>query len=224
MRTSVCVGVVLGAAMVSGSARADGTPFGGAGQLAITDDQPFGAVVASSNITPMPPSALSTASFEFASVSDNGGTGTSFVLSPALDYFVIDNLSLGLNSVVGFLNPAHGTSSSGFSETILGIEPRIGYHLGITSFVSFWPKAYFGYVTASASPSGGGTSAGQNAAAIGIFAPIVFEPARHFILGVGPNLSTQVANNTSSAGNSNAQPKVTLVGVQFTIGGWCLGD
>jgi hypothetical protein len=39
-----------------------------------------------------------------------------------------------------------------------------------------------------------------------------------------PNLSTQLSSNSTGAGMSVSQPKVTQVGVQATIGGWCLGN
>jgi hypothetical protein len=67
------------------------------------------------------------------------------------------------------------------------------------------------------------TSNGVNATAIGIFAPFMFEPTSHFILGIGPNFSTQLSSNQTSGSASVSEPKVTQVGVQATIGGWLLG-
>jgi hypothetical protein len=224
MRLNRFAGLVLGAlalAAVPSRARADESRFGGAGQLAITDDQPLGGV-ASTALTPVPPGSTSTASFQFATLSDNGGSGTAFAVAPAVDYFVIDHLSLGAFALAGFLSPAHGNSGSGLSETVFGIAPRVGYHVAITDTVSFWPKVYFGYVTVSA--SGGGVDGGDNATAVGLFAPFMFEPARHFLFGIGPNLSTQLSNNQTSGSASQSQPKSTQVGIQATIGGWCLGN
>jgi hypothetical protein len=146
---------------------------------------------------------------------------------PRPDYFVISNLSVGANVIFGVLNPAHGNSGSGITETIFGVAPRVGYAIALTDTVAFWPKVYFGYVTVSASGGGNGSnnpSSGQNATAIGIFAPFMFQPVAHFLLGIGPNFSTQLSNNQTSSGNSTSEPKVTQVGLQATIGGWFLGD
>jgi hypothetical protein len=221
--------LVVATFAVPAAAWADAPRFGGAGQLAITDDQPLGAAVGATGlITPTPPGSNSTASFEYATVSDNGGSGTSFVVAPAADYFVISGLSLGANVIFGVLSPAHGNTGSGVSETLFGIAPRVGYALALTDTIAFWPKVYFGYLTLSVSSSGGNgvanPSSGENATAIGIFAPFMFQPAPHFLLGIGPNFSTQLSNNQTSGGTSTPQPKVTQVGVQATIGGWFLGD
>jgi hypothetical protein len=221
MRFALYAGLVTFGLTVPTAARAAGPGFGGAGQLAITDDQPIGGLsVTAFGAVPEPPSSTSTASFEFGSLSDNGGSGTAFALSPAVDYFVINSLSIGVDGLIGVLNPAHGNSGSGTTITIFGIAPRVGYNLPITDSISWWPKVYFEYVTASSSNNGGS----GNVSAIGLFAPFMFEPARHFLIGIGPNVSTQLGNNSTSGGMTTPLPKVTMFGIQATIGGWCLGQ
>jgi hypothetical protein len=225
--------LVLSAAVLSATAvlhaapaRAEGPKFGGGGQLVISDDQPLNAVAATGNLTPTPPGTTSTVSFEFASVSDNGGSGTSFVISPAADYFVINSLSVGGDVLFGVLSPAHGNTGSGSTTTLFGILPRVGYNLPITDTISFWPKVYFGYATASASNNGGSS----NFTAIGVYAPFLFHLVPHFFVGIGPNLSTQLSNNVTPAtlpgvaSTTVSQPKVTELGIQATFGGWLLGD
>jgi hypothetical protein len=205
----------------SATALAAGPAFGGVGQLVVSDDQPLGGGVvgASAVVTPGPPSSFSSASFEFGTLSNNGGSGTEFALAPAADYFVIPNLSIGGNILFGLLSPAHG-SGTGTTYTLFGIAPRVGYNIPITDMISFWPKVFFGYTTAS----GSNNSGGYNSAALGVFAPIMFVPATHFVLGIGPNFSTQLSNNATGSGTSVAGPKLTQVGIQATIGGWFLGD
>jgi hypothetical protein len=209
---------------VSSAARAEGAKFGGAGQLVLSDDQPLGAVASTNLVTPTPPSSTSAASFEFASVSDNGGSGTSFAVAPAIDYFVTSGLSLGANVLFGMLSPAHGNSGTGTTITIAGIAPRVGYNIPLSETVSFWPKVYFGYVTASASDNG----PSSNSSAIGVYAPFLFHPVPHFFIGIGPNASTQLSNNETvpqlGGNTSQSLPKITLAGVQVTLGGWFLGD
>ena len=228
MRFAVLAGLVVASFALSAVARADGVkPLGGAGQLAISDDQPLGGAIGvvgvGGLVTPLPPSGSSPASFEFGTASNNGGSGTEFTLAPAADYFVINNLSVGGNILFGILSPAHGSGGSGTTYTLFGIAPRVGYNIALTDMISFWPKVYFGYSTANG--SSGGASSGANAAQIGVFAPFIF-------LGIGPNFSTQLSNNSTSSGTaggvsvsgSTSNPKVTQVGIQATIGGWFLGD
>jgi hypothetical protein len=246
----------VGAALsIPAAAWADGPRFGGARQLAITDDQPLGAVGSTgffeqtsqqvgSPSDMILPSSTSTASFQFATLSRNGGEGTAFALDPAADYFVIRNLSVGANVLFGVLNPAPPPQAPPpspppfpvtrrVSETVFGIAARVGYNLTLTDTISFWPKLYFGYVTISTTTNLNANdlpSSGANATAIGIFAPFMFQLATHFLLGIGPNFSTQLSNNQTSGSTAIfetsglSQPLVTQVGVEATIGGWFLGD
>lgn len=234
MRFAVLAGVVVASLTVPAVARAAGPAFGGAGQLVISDDQPLGGGAfggaGSGAVVPAPPGSTTTASFQFATVSKNGGSGTEFSVAPAADYFVIPNLSVGGNILFGVFNPAQAGSGPSTTATLFGIAPRVGYNISITDMISFWPKAYFAYTTFNASAGGG--SSGGNATAIGLFAPIVFVPVPHFFLGIGPNFSMQLSSNSTfsgssggvSASGSTSNPTVTQVGVQATIGGWFLGD
>ena len=231
MRFAVLAGLVVASLAVPAVARAAGPAFGGAGQLAISDDQPLGGISgAAGAIVPNAPGSTSPASFQFATVSNNGGSGTQFSVAPAADYFVIQSLSVGGNILFGVFNPAQSGSGPSTTATVFGIAPRVGYNIPLTDMISFWPKVYFAYTTVNAS-SGGGSS-GVNATAIGIFAPIMFVPAPHFFLGIGPDFSTQLSSNTTfsgsaggvSASGSTSNSKITQVGIQATIGGWFLGD
>lgn len=223
MRSGIVAVLIAAAAVVlPSSALADGPTFGRRGQLVISDDQSFGLIGASGALAPATPGSTSMASAQYATVSDGGGTGGAFVVAPALDFLVIDGLSLGGSLLFGVLSPAHG-SGQGVSETLFGIAPRIGYNIPITSVVSFWPKAYFGYTTATA--SSGNQSASTNQTAVGLYAPFMFHLVPHFFLGLGPNVSTQISNNESPAGGGSniSEPTVTQLGFEVTIGGWMLG-
>lgn len=235
MRFAVLAATCLAAVGFATTAHADATKFGGAGQLAISDDQPLAGVSSSSGLglTPSPPGTTSLVSFQFGTASDNGGSGTEFALSPAADYFVIDNLSVGGQIQFGVLSPAHGNSGSGTTLTLFGIGPRVGYDLKLTDTITFWPKLFFGYQTLS----GSNNSGSANSTEIGIFAPFLWHPAPHFFLGIGPNVWTQLSNNVTSVSTSSgtgvpttttsqtqAEPKVTQLGLQATFGGWFLGD
>ncbi|HEY1691591.1 MAG TPA: hypothetical protein VGG39_05500 [Polyangiaceae bacterium] len=226
MRIGVLVAALVAATAFTGTANAEPTHFGSQGELVISDDQPIGLLTSFGTglITPLPPGSTSTASFQFASVSGNNSSGTEFGLSPALDYFVIDSLSLGADLLVEILSPSHenpapGTTSTnpGGQDTLLGIAPRVGYDLRLSDAFTFWPKVYFAYATLS------GPGGGANSETLGVFAPFLWHPVPHFFLGLGPNFSTQLGNNLTGGGQSQGQPKVTQLGIQATLGGW-FGD
>lgn len=77
---------------------------------------------------------------------------TAIFLAPALDYFVIDSLSLGAQVLFGW-------SKAGDSKsTTVGLEPRIGYAVPINAQLSFWPTAGIAYSTSSFSPGDSSSS------------------------------------------------------------------
>ncbi len=203
MRTSILLGSLLAALLsFSSTAHAQAQDFGNKGQLAISGD---------TNL-----------SFTGTSLSDNGGSSFTFLIQPSVDYFVIDNLSLG-----GFVAYEHtsvspgGTGNSTNVDTF-GIGPRVGYDFRIGNSFSFWPKAMIEYATTSSST--GGQSNGDNSWEVGVFAPFLLHPAEHFFLGLGPIVTTQLSNSASASQNgqtvSTDAPKATTYGIAFTLGGW----
>jgi hypothetical protein len=203
-------------------ARAEGpTTFGKSGELAVSWDQPLvaGALAstdAQANTFLPLPMALTPLGFQYYSATNNQGSGTVFAIAPAGDYFVIDNLSIGAQVMVGVVttSPSMG---KGTTTTLYGIAPQIGYNLALTDSISFWPKVFFAYAGASQSDNG----LSQNAGTIGAFAPFLFHIATHFYVGVGPNVSTQAFVNQSQGTMNNPNPtKITTFGAMATFGGW----
>lgn len=92
--------------------------FGDQGQLVISNDTNF---------------ALS----GFSS-SNNGPSGFNLILEPAIDYFVIQNLSLGGFAIFDHSNGSTGGSPSGSSSSnAYGIGARIGYNIALGDALSF---------------------------------------------------------------------------------------
>jgi hypothetical protein len=196
MRTSILVGSFLAAsALMPGTARAQAQDFGNKGQLAILND---------SNLQ-----------LTGTSESNNGGSSFTFSVLPSVEYFVIDNLSLG-----GFVEYAHtsispaGNGPSTNTDTF-GVGPRVGYDFRLSNSFSFWPKAFIAFATTN--ESSGNQSGSNTSWTLGIFAPFLLHPAEHFFLGLGPLLSTQIANSNSPGGG---QPQATVYGLEFELGGW----
>jgi hypothetical protein len=190
--------VALGSGL-SAPALADGSAvFGGAGQLAISGDMQF---------------AVQGQSYSAPNGQTSPSSTTTATLAPAADFFVVQGLSVG-----GQFLYAH-TEIQGFQNSAdsFGISPRVGYNIALGDTFSFWPKVGFAYTTMSFSNNGGS----QNFVSIGAFAPFLVHPAKHFFLGVGPGVETDLSRSRSPAnGPSVDQTKVTTYGVTFVVGGW----
>jgi hypothetical protein len=122
-------------------------------------------------------------------------SGWEINIHPALDYFLVTNLSVG--GTVGFRYNSGG-------DTSFDIGARVGYVLPITGPIGFWPTAgvYTNY-----DHTGNHTSSTN--ATLGIFAPFLWHPVPHFVLGLGPTFNLGL-----SSGNGQEY------GLDFIIGGW----
>jgi len=153
------------------------------------------------------------AGLSISSTSTSGvdGSTTELTLRPALDYFLANNVSLG-----GFIGLDY-KSTSGAHKTSFAIGPRVGYNLAFSELFSFWPKLGFSYSTSNTSadsslPAGTTADAAVSGShlALNVFAPVMFHPVRHFFLGFGPALDTDLTG----------QAKQTTIAGRLTIGGW----
>lgn len=135
---------------------------------------------------------------------DAGDAVTAIQIRPALDYFVMESLSLG-----GHL----GYSSVGSGDdkvSGIGVGVRVGYAIPIADMVAFWPKAGIGYQTVSQGDFSG------NKMALEVFAPFAISPAEHFFVGIGPMLSMDL----SSKMEGEDAAKTTTYGVMTQVGGY----
>jgi hypothetical protein len=166
--------------------------FAGPGQLAISSD-----------------AALSIAN---TSLSGGKGSTTTFQFAPAVDYFVIRNLSLG-----GSVLFSYSSAGSGHS-TLFGIGPRAGYNFPLSDLVSVWPKAGMSISSTTqtievVNPVNNTTSSNSTsntAIALNLFVPLMFHPAPHFFAGFGPFLDADLSGDA----------KATTFGGKLTLGGW----
>ncbi len=122
-----------------------------------------------------------------------GGDGTRFELRPALDYFVIQNLSIG--GAVEF-DYTSGTPNS----TVFRIAPEVGYEVALTDTWSIWPQV----ALSLAFPN-----PGDPGVTLVLFVPFLLHPAEHFFFGIGPGLSQDLTSNPT-----------TFITGSFLIGGY----
>jgi hypothetical protein len=235
MRPTITVAVLAAALLVPAIANAqEGSGFGRSGQVAITWDQSIattylGAVTsgAIAALGPaLPPPSWSMLDIQYTTFNNNGGSATRFGLAPTLDYFVIDNLSIGAQLLfsIATLSPASVAGEPAPTSTTLttfGVAPQVGYNFNIGEHFGFWPKVFFAYATISASNNGGS----EAVSSLGIFAPFLYHPVSHFYLGLGPNFATQLGNSSSNSNGTNTtvttyNDKATSLGVMTTFGGY----
>jgi len=170
-------------------------------------------------------------SFLAQSVSDQGGSQWTLSIAPGADYFVLRGLSVG--GQVSFtrtwtktyytnLYPPTTTFAMTATDDSYGIGPRVGYAIRIEDAVSLWPRLalLYGQTVASTTPAGArGTTQGSTFD-VQLFAPIVWTPAGHFFLGLGPFVQTDVTASSSVNGQSVPADKTTTLGVKLDLGGW----
>jgi hypothetical protein len=179
-----------------------GNDFGAKGQISVNVDLPF--------TSDAPQFAIYN-----TSVSGGGGSTTTIMIAPALDYFVAQNLSIG--GQIGFRREstpiANGSSLSVITTGfVLGV--RGGLNVPLTPALSLWPRLSLTY----SSSSGGGVT--YTYVPLGIFVPLLWHPASHFFLGGGPVFVTDLSATGESNGLSGDIPKTTDVGLQAVIGGY----
>jgi hypothetical protein len=151
------------------------------------------------------------------SVSGHSGSTTTFTMSPAVDFFIIDDLSLGGTFEVDYSHLPDGSHSTTFS-----IGPRAGYNFSLSEKFSIWPKVGLAYATTSFSPgdstiNGGGgtvttisTTTSNSGLRLNLYVPFMFHPVAHFFLGLGPALDVDLTGDA----------KATTIAGRLTIGGW----
>jgi hypothetical protein len=100
-------------------------------------------------------------------------------LSPALQYFVAPDFAVG----IGLLY-SHGSFTGQPTFNVYGGSASVGYNFRLAKAVSLFPQIEFTAQHAFASsPGAGGTYWSLQA-----FLPVLFHPAQHFFLGIGPPL------------------------------------
>ena len=229
-RTIVILGAmaaILGAPGARAQEGAGAPPereFGSAGVL------DFGAITAFGHMTGVFgisnfPGNVSGMTVDHTTTSPPTGDSTSetvLLLSPEVDYFVIDNLSVGGAVLLGVAIPSKGDSA-----TLLGIGPTVGYNIWLSApTLSLWPRASLVYESIGTSaetttPTGTTTTSfTYHKASIGLYAPLLVHPVKHFHFGIGPYVATDLSSSVSSGGNSTDATKATVIGLRAEIGGW----
>ena len=127
------------------------------------------------------------------------GDQTRFTLRPALDYFVVSNLSLGGAIELRFASGVGGPDFSQFS-----IAPDIGYEVALSDTWSIWPSLQIPIAFPNRQPA---------VVSLVFFVPFLVHPAEHFFFGIGPGLTQVLAP-------ANPPFPTTQITGGFSIGGY----
>jgi hypothetical protein len=144
-----------------------------------------------------------TQSFGYVSHTDDT---TSILLDPAINVFVTDYLTLGIELSYYRTSRTTGTGSAQrtTSSSSMGAAFNLGVNAPVAPVVSLWPNVSAGYVT---------PDQGMGTVLLGGGLSILFHPAPHFFVGLTPELR---ASRLTEAGQSF---EVTQA-LSSMIGGW----
>ena len=149
------------------------------------------------------------------SFSMGGGSNTVFSITPALDYFVSPNFSVGGLVTFGYTSDVPLLGGISGDQTVFGLGGRAGYNIVLTNVVTLWINGGLVYFHDSYDAGAAGDSSG-NRLQLQVFAPLLWHPASHFFIGVGPAFATDLVNKFEGMN----QPKQTSFGLLSTIGGY----
>ncbi|HEU4407966.1 MAG TPA: hypothetical protein VFS43_22080 [Polyangiaceae bacterium] len=133
----------------------------------------------------------------------------------ALDYFVIDNLSIG--------GQVEYTTRNDGDDSVFSIAPRVGYNIAFSDDFSIWPQAGVTFSSEKGTGDVAGAPVETTERAFGLFlnAPILYHITNHFFLGAGPFINTELSHSAEAEGGDSADlPKTTNVGIQSVLGGY----
>jgi hypothetical protein len=126
-----------------------------------------------------------------------------FTLRPALDYFLLENVSLGVTAGIDYISVGDESAS------VYSVGPRVGYNLSFRSMFSVWPRVGVSYASRSQSTDPV-TADDDSRAQLNVSVPLMFHPLAHFFVGFGPALDADISG----------EAKTTTIAGRVTIGGW----
>jgi hypothetical protein len=166
--------------------------------------------------------------------SNSDAATTAFSVAPAADYFLARNLFVG---AAAFLSYSDTTSGLPLEVRTLryGAYGHLGWNAWLSEKLSLLPTLSLGLwheqSSSSAARSGFATSVGgtpvnvgsdvtQTVVIVEVFSPLLFHPARHFFIGLGPDVYVDVLHDIANqAGGITSNPR-TFIGLSSIVGGW----
>jgi len=174
-------------------------------------------------------SGLLSGSLGHLGYSATGASSTSALVEPALDYFLVPNVSLGASVFAQYNHSTSGISTRSTSWGY-GAYGRLGGNVALGETFSWRPVGSLGLWTekTTLTAPGPGYSSSLDGlqvpangtytptvVVIGLFAPLLVHLASHFFVGLGPDVYTDLSHDVGGLSN-----KRTFVGLSSIVGGW----
>ncbi len=152
-------------------------------------------------------------------------------IDPELDVFVLRNFAIGLSSSIGgSVGRGYGADGSLIESrtTFVYVGPRFGVAIPLGDWATFFPSVAFGLewrhrtseivegTTLSVPLPIASPETTQTGFWFELFAPLLFHPRPHVVLGVGPSLFHEFARAT---GGPDVGGERTTVGGRVLVGG-----
>jgi hypothetical protein len=162
------------------------------------------------------------------------------IFSPALQYFIVRDVSVGLDMGLSYSDEkGYGADGSLVETKITSIYagPRVGVNIRVGPVVSFYPTFSLGLewrkqneqdkqdqftgfslsITGSAVGYPSNPSSSQLGPYVDLYLPLLFHPTSHFFMGIGPSFYHDFG--TVSGGPSVGGQKTTI-NAGFVVGGY----
>ena len=161
----------------------------------------------------------------------NGGGSTSALLPRlALDYFVVEGVSIGGSFVfisTSTSTEVDGTSTDGPTTTSILFHPRVGYAMAFDETFSFWPRLGVTYAntkttTKAVAPATDDTEVKWNGFNLTAEANIGISPFSNFAFLIGPFLEFPLSGTREQcvATCNSTDAKLTSFGISTSLVGY----
>lgn len=227
----VCGLMVESEAQAQFAAKVMGTP----GQVTVSAERLFGLNIINIESEPDVPGNPQSTEFsgtEFSILFGSRDRGL-FALPPissipriAVDYFVIENLSIG--ATAGFMTfsgkQETGNQEVEDSSTVLMVGPRVGYHVGFSETFGIWLRGGLNIISVQQERDQGNTNAetSTNLLQINAEGMFAFMPTEGFFVLAGPTFEFYVTgNNEVEQGTQSVESDISgnNIGAYFGVGG-----
>ena len=127
-------------------------------------------------------------------------------LDPALDVFVLQRLSVGVDTVL-----AYSFARSSASASLVAVSPRVGYAVPLGRVFALWPRVSFDIVYGTDAEGGH-----HRILSTTLFVPVDGFLLPHLAVGIGPALTQQLVNTSGTA----TVPTTTTAQLLVELAGW----
>ncbi len=156
----------------------------------------------------------------------SNSSATSIAVAPSIDYFVTDQLSLGVGAVVSSSKTTgiDPTTGSVVTNTVGqgAVSLRFGFDVPIASALSFYPRAMLSIGRTAYDEQSNGTADTftDSVVSVGLYAPLLVHFASHAFVGFGPFAWRDLDSTIGSSPNPTTENRSTYVGASLLVGGW----